>query len=130
MKIKSLERQMKRDAKAAFGLEFNPIVNLEYQTAPPGAASGDTWSAGIPWRYENIQCLYKVVSPFSQLDEKFANVAAGKSLFYFLYDPKYEFRGKKNFIIVWDHRRYIIDRIIPDIPLSTGEYLYYVAIEK
>jgi hypothetical protein len=115
--------------KEALALGFNPVITLQYDTAPPGT-TGDVWSTGIPWRYENIRVLQKIISPYSNYEEKFANIAVGKSLFYFAYDPKYEFRGKKNFIIIWDHRRYSIDRIIPDIPLSTGEYLYYIAIEK
>jgi hypothetical protein len=129
MRIKSLERQMKRDMKEALALGFNPVVTLRYDTAPPGT-TGDVWSSGIPWQYENITVLQKIVSPYSNYDEKFGNVGIGKSLFYFGYDVKYDFRGKKNFKILWDNRIYNIDRIIPDIPLSDLTYLYYVAIEK
>jgi hypothetical protein len=129
MKIKALERQMKRDMKEALALGFNPVITLFYDTAPTGV-TGDIWQAGVQHYYENITVLQKIVSPYSNYDEKFGNVGVGKSLFYFGYDAKYEFKGKKNFIILWDSRKYTIDRIIPDIPLSDNTYLYFVAIEK
>jgi hypothetical protein len=130
LRIKSLERQMKRDMKEALALGFNPVITLYYDTAAGNNTAGDAWTTGVRHQYEDIRVLQKIVSPYSNYEEKFGNVAVGKSLFYFAYDPKYDFRGKKNFIVLWDHRRYLVDRIIPDVPLSDGTYLYYVMIEK
>ena len=129
MKIKALERQMKRDMKEALALGFNPVITIEYQTAPPGVTN-DLWSAGIPWQYEDVRALIKIVSPFNSIEEKFANVAVGKTVFYIKYDLKYDFRNKKNFVVIYDHKRYSIDKIFSDVQLSDGSYLYYCLIEK
>jgi hypothetical protein len=129
MRIKALERQMKRDMKEALALGFNPVITIEYQTKPP-EATNDLWQTGILWYYTDIPALIKVVSPYNLVDEKFANISAGKTMFFINYDLKYDFRNKKNFCVIFDKRRYNIDRIYPDILLSDGSYLYYVLIEK
>ena len=115
--------------KEALALGFNPVITLFYDTAPAGV-TGDIWQAGVQHCYENITALIKIVSPYSMMEEKFGNIAAGKTIFYINYDLKYDFRNKKNFIAVFDGRRYNIDRIIPDILLSDQTYLYYCLIEK
>jgi hypothetical protein len=130
MKVKALERQMKRDMKEALSLAFNPVVDLFYDTAPANNTAGDNWGSGVQHQYEDITVLQKIVSPYSNYEEKFGNIGVGKSLFYFGYEARFDFKGKKNFKIKWDDRIYTIDRIIPDIPLSDNTYLYYVAIEK
>jgi hypothetical protein len=129
LKIKALERQMKRDMKEALALGFNPVVAIEYQTAPPGTTN-DLWSAGIPWRYENVRALVKTVSPFSLMEEKFGNVAVNKMIFYIDYDLRFDFRNKKNFVVIFNHMRVPIDRIVPDVMLSDGNFLYYCLVEK
>jgi hypothetical protein len=129
MKIKSLERQMKRDMEKTLALGFNPVITIEYQTKPPEAMN-DLWQTGITWRYEDVRALIKVVSPFNVVEEKYANIAVGKTMFFIKYDLKYDFRNKKNFCVIYNHAKYPIDKIFPDVQLSDGNFLYYCLIEK
>jgi hypothetical protein len=129
MKIKSLERQMKRDMKKTLALGFNPVITIEYQTKPP-EATNDLWQTGIPWGYKDVRALIKVVSPYSAIEEKFGNIAVGKTIFYINYDLKYDFKNKKNFVVIYNKTRYPIDKIFPDIQLSDGNFLYYCLVEK
>lgn len=120
---------MKRDMKEALALDFNPVITIEYQTKPP-EATNDLWQTGIHWRYEDVRALIKVVSPYSAIEEKFGNIAVGKTIFYINYDLKYDFKNKKNFVVIYNKTRYPIDKIFPDIQLSDGSFLYYCLVEK